>query len=199
MKAFKTMFIAIATLLISAATLSAKDFAPNVMIEKVGYDKRISVIIDHLSGPATVQITTAEGFSLQEEKSKAGRFAKIFNVEQLELGTYKIVITFNFKEIEQPFLIEQEGLELNVNERNEYYVPVLNVKDESLDVMMLNNRLTNIDLSIMDTNGQTIFQDNMQNVIKVERRYDLNQLRQGRYMVRVKTPHKTYYHDIVVK
>lgn len=199
MKAFQKISIAIATLFVSVVTMSANEVVPTVNIDKVGYEKKISVIVENLLTTATVQITTDNGTVLEKETSKDGRFAKIFNLEQLATGDYSVVITMGHKEIEQPFTIKKDELIVKHNERDEYFIPTVNINEAALDVMMLNNRLTDVDLTILDTNGKTIFQDTMKNVIKVERRYDLNSLRNGRYMVEVKTPRKTYYKDIVVR
>jgi len=199
MKAFQKILFAIAALIFSISAMSANEAATTVTIEKFGYEKKISVIAEQLLTTATVKVTTAGYVTLQTETSTDGRFAKVFNLEQLAAGNYKIIVTMGHREIEQPFTIQSEELAMNPDERVEYFIPTFNVKEDALDLMMLNNRLTNVDLTIMDTNGKTIFQDTMKNVIKVERRYDLHNLRNGRYLVEVKTPYKTYHKDIVVR
>lgn len=199
MKTFEKMLIALATLCLSIATLSAGNLAPKLTIEKVGYEQKISVIVEHLLTPATVQITTQRDAVLEEETSNSDRFAKIFNLENLTEGEYKVIVTVGQREIEQPFSISNDGLHVNASQRREFFQPTINVKEETLSLMMFSQQLTDVELEITDASGRTIFEDKMQNVIRVERLYDLNKLRDGAYMLAVKTPRKIYYKDFVVK
>jgi len=131
--------------------------------------------------------------------SQHDRFAKIFNLEKLKKGEYKVIVIVGQREIEQPFSIADDGLQINANLRREFFQPTVNVKEETLSLMMFSQQLTDIELEIKDANGRTVFEDKMPNVIRVERLYDLNNLRNGEYMLAVKTPRKTYYRDFEVK
>lgn len=193
------MLIALAILCLSTATLTAGNLAPTVTIEKVGYEPKVSVILENLLTPATVQITTQRDVVLEEETSQHDRFAKIFNLEKLKKGEYKVIVIVGQREIEQPFSIADDGLQINANLRREFFQPTVNVKEETLSLMMFSQQLTDVELEIKDANGRTVFEDKMPNVIRVERLYDLNNLRNGEYMLAVKTPRKTYYRDFEVK
>ena len=199
MKDFGKMLIALAILCLSTATLTAGNLAPTVTIEKVGYEPKVSVILENLLTPATVQITTQRDVVLEKETSQNDRFAKIFNLEKLKKGEYKVIVIVGQREIEQPFSIADDGLQINANLRREFFQPTVNVKEETLSLMMFSQQLTDIELEIKDANGRTVFEDKMPNVIRVERLYDLNNLRNGEYMLAVKTPRKTYYRDFEVK
>ena len=199
MKAFQKT-IALALLLVaSTLTAVAKDAIPTVTIEKSGYEKKISVIIEHLKVPASVQITSTRGSVLEIEASEGERFAKIFNVSNLEDGTYRVVVVMPSNEIVQPFSIKANKLELKPSEREVFFAPTLSWKNQALDVMMFNNRLVDVNVKLFDEYGNTVFEDSMQNVLKVERRYNLNELNRGKYTVQVETPHKAYFKNIVVK
>lgn len=193
------MLIALAILCLSTATLTAGNLAPTVTIEKVGYEPKVSVILENLLTPATVQITTQRDVVLEKETSQHDRFAKIFNLEKLKKGEYKVIVIVGQREIEQPFSIADDGLQINANLRREFFQPTVNVKEETLSLMMFSQQLTDVELEIKDANGRTVFEDKMPNVIRVERLYDLNNLRNGEYMLAVKTPRKTYYRDFEVK
>lgn len=199
MKAFQKT-IALALLLVaSTLTAVAKDAIPTVTIEKSGYEKKISVIIEHLKVPASVQITSTRGSVLEIEASEGERFAKIFNVSNLEDGTYRVVVVMPSNEIVQPFSIKANKLELKPSEREVFFAPTLSWKNQALDVMMFNNRLVDVNVKLFDEYGNTVFEDSMQNVLKVERRYNLNELNRGKYTVQVETPRKAYFKNIVVK
>lgn len=199
MKAFQKTIALALLLVVSTLTAFAKDVVPTVIIEKSGYEKKISVVIEHLKVPATVQITSAKGSVLEIEATEGERFAKIFNVSNLEEGKYRVVVVTSSNEIVQPFFIKGDKLELKASEREVFFAPTLSWKDDALDVMMFNGRLLNVNVKLYDEFGNTVFEDSMQNVLKVERRYNLNELNRGKYTVQVETPHKAYFKNIVVK
>lgn len=199
MKAFQKTIALALLLVVSTLTVFAKDAVPTVTIEKSGYEKKISVIIEHLKVPATVQITSVKGSVLEMEAAEGERFAKIFNVSNLEEGKYRVVVTTPSNEIVQPFSIKGDKLELKTSEREVFFAPTLSWKDDALDVMMFNGRLLNVNVKLYDEFGNTVFEDSIQNVLKVERRYNLNELNRGKYTVQVETPRKAYFKDIVVK
>ncbi len=198
MKAFQKIFV-IAMLLLSTATVFAAEVVPNVRIEQSGFEKKVSVVIERLKAQVTVQVITAEGVVLENETATGEKYAKIFNLENLEAGNYKIVVLTDRNEVVQPFSIKAKELVLNPATRETYFLPTLSWKNDALDVMMFNNRLMDVNLTLLDERGNTVFEDKMQNVLKVERRYNLNHLYRGKYLVQVSTPHKTYYQEIAVR
>lgn len=198
MKAFQKIF-ALGLFLVSASTMFAAESIPTVRIEKSGSEKKVSVIAEQLTSTITVEIATKNGFVLETKTSEGETFAKIFNVEGLEAGNYQVIVLAGTREIIQPFTIKNNQLILNVTDRETYFVPTMKWKNDALDLMMFNNRLSDVSFRLMDERGNTVFEDSMQNVLKVERRYNLDELASGKYVVQVVTPHKAYYKDIVVQ
>lgn len=201
MKAFKKIIILVAltisvVLFVSAVALAAN---PTVTIEKTADAKKVSVVIEKLSAPATVWVVNEEGIVLLEEKSVGTKFAKIFNLEYLPTGAYKVIITTDRKEIVQPLTLNAAELALNVSAREEFYAPFFNVKNDVIDLSLLNNRLTDINVAIVNAEGYTVYEENFDNVLKVEKRYRLADLGKGNYTVQVTTPHKSYYQAVAVK
>ncbi|MDX1942203.1 MAG: hypothetical protein SFU99_16685 [Saprospiraceae bacterium] len=198
MKAFQKI-LALALLLVSASTVFAAETIPTVRIEKSGSEKKVSVIVEQITSAVTVEIATKNGFVLETKTSEGDKFAKIFNVESLEEGNYQVIVYAGTREIIQPFSIKNDQILLNAAERQTYFVPTMTWKNDALDLMMFNTRLADVNFRLTDELGNTIFEDSMKNVLKVERRYNLDELASGKYVVEVLTPHKTYYKDIVVQ
>ncbi|HMO40924.1 MAG TPA: hypothetical protein PKC76_14765 [Saprospiraceae bacterium] len=198
MKTFQKMFV-FAIVLLSATTIWAASAVPTIRIEKSGSDKKISVVVERLKSNAVVQITTVAGVVLEEEKALPGAYARIFNVENLERGSYRVVVATELTEVVQPFAIQADELTLNPQARESYFAPALKWQGELLDLTMYNNRLTDVHVTVLDKQGNVVFQDNVRKVVKVERRYNLNDLGRGDYVVEVSTPHRSYYKNITVK
>ncbi len=196
MKAIQKIFL---TMLLFSGITVAAGAATVVKIEKSGYEKKISVIIEELKSSATVQIVTATGTILAEEKVTKGAFAKIFNLQNLPNGKYRLLVQMEYCEVVQPFQLTRDDLLLNAAHREEYFPPVLNLQSNALDLTLLNTRLVNVTVSILDEAGNQVFEDNLRNVFKVERRYNLADLGKGRYTVQVTTPYRSYYRNIEVK
>ncbi len=202
MKDLKKILILLALIANIILFVSAVAFASitTVTIEKTGQAKKISVLIENLSTPALLQVKNEAGVLLLEEKVKSVvKFAKIVNVSNLPEGDYELIVSTERKEIVQPFALTEKELVLNAFARKEFFVPAFNVKDRVVDIMLLNNSLTNVTVSIVDSNGDVMFEEALKNVLKVERRYSLATAGRGKYTVRVETPYKAYSHEIVVK
>lgn len=201
MKAFKKIIILLALTISVVLFVSAVASAANpiVTIEKTADAKKVSVVIEKLSATATVWVVNEDGVVLLEEKSVGTKFAKIFNLEYLPAGNYKVIITTDRKEIVQPLTLNGADLAFNVSAREEFYAPFFNVKDDMIDLSLLNNRLVDVNVAIVNTDGAVVYEENFNDVLKVEKRYRLSDLGKGNYMVQVTTPHKSYYQAVAVK
>ena len=200
MKDFKKMLIVSALILSVVLFVSAVAFASTPIVTITpGNAKKVSVVVEQLASPATVWLVNANGTILLEEKTTSEKFARVFNLELLPAGEYKVVVNTERKEIVQPLTLQQNAVVVKETRREEHFAPFIRIREGAIDVMLLNNRLTNVSVAILDEQGGTVFQENMENVLKVEKRYTLNDLSKGNYTVRVSTPRKDYYHAVAVK
>ncbi|MFN7117104.1 MAG: hypothetical protein ACK4TA_09925 [Saprospiraceae bacterium] len=201
MKDFKKMLILSALVLSIVLFVSAVASAANpiVTITPAGYAKKVSVVLDQLAAPATIWVVNAEGTLLLEEKTEGAKFAKVFNLENLPEGSYKVIVTTDRKEIVQPITLNTSALVVNDAAREEYFAPFIRVREDAIDVMWLNNRLGDVSVAILDEQGGIVYEEAMENVLKVEKRYKTSDLGKGNYTVRVSTPRKDYYQAIAVK
>lgn len=171
--------------------LQGRDDNPYISIHAVGEEKKVSLVLKNLKAPATVRLESTRGILLEEEVTKE-EYAKVFNLNELEDGNYKLVILTGVRETEQPIAITRTGLSMNINERQEFFTPTLRMHDQLLDLSMLNNHLTSFTLQLEDAEGNLVFEDVVRNVVKVEKRYNLSQLPDGEYTVIMKVGEKFY-------
>lgn len=202
MKDFKKMLILSALVLSIVLFVSAVASAtttPIVTIAQAGYAKKVSVVLEQLVAPATIWVVDADGILLLEEKTEGTKFAKVFNLENLPEGSYKVIVTTDRKEIIQPIVLDASTLAINTATREEYFAPFIRVREDAIDVMYLNNRLSDVSVAILDEQGAIVYEEAIENVLKVEKRYKTSDLSKGNYTLRVSTPRKDYYHTVAVK
>lgn len=200
MKDLKKVLIVSALILSVVLFVSAVASAANPVVTiAAGYSKRVSVVMEQLASPTSVWVVNEDGIVLLEEKTTGAKFAKMFNLELLPAGEYKVIVNMERKEIIQPVTLQENAVVINENKREEFFSPYIKVREDAIDVMLFNGRLTDVSVAIFDEQGSAVYEDTMQNVLKVEKRYSLNDLARGSYTVRVSTSHKDYYQAVAVK
>jgi len=170
--------------LVASATLASAGTSPLIQITESANTKKVSVVLEGLSAPATITIEDANGEVLIEEKAK-GKFAKSFNLNRLPQGEYRLVVNTGMVETVQPLSLTKEIVVLTEAARYEVYAPAINVNENFVDLSFLNNRFGNVYVVFLDKNGDVVYEENIQNALKVEKRYDLSRLPKGDYSVRV--------------
>lgn len=186
------------TLLATALTAFAANWnaLPNVVF-RAGYGQKLSIEIQQLNGPAVVQLADAAGNVLASEKATGTRYAKMFNLTELNPGTYTISVQLGQREIQQPFTLSDDSVMLDARQRREVFLPQIRITPEGVDLNVLNRMVGNVKVIIRASGGETVFEDEIRNVVKVERRYKLDQLERGAYDFIVHTPDRVFYQQIV--
>lgn len=177
----------------------AADTNPDIKIEKVADAKKFSLELANIeAGVATVTLYDATGAALLTEKTGEKYYGKVFNLVNLPTGSYELVITTATRDIVQPIELTFDGIEMDATKRAVYFAPViLTNKTNTLDISLFRGKVTDVNVSIYASN-QLVFEEDFDNVVKVERRYDLSSLPKGTYNVLVSTEYKSYYQQVVV-
>lgn len=191
------------TVLVALLGLNLMAFAnntnPDVRIEKVADAKKFSLELSNIEpGAATVTLYDAGGVALLTEKAGEKYYGKVFNLANLPIGAYELVITTASRDIVQPIELTYDGVEMDADKRAVYFAPViLTNKTNNLDISYFRGKFADVSVSIY-SNNELVFEEDFDNVIKVERRYDLSSLPKGKYNVLVSTDYKTYYKELVI-
>ncbi|MDX1665889.1 MAG: hypothetical protein R3350_01610 [Saprospiraceae bacterium] len=188
--------------LLATATFGLASVAsiPSVSIEKLGYGKKVSIVVEDVHSGAAFAVRDEEGVVLLRQKAlKKGTFSRIINLDRLPEGNYELVISTRTKEVVQPFQIENGDLEINEKLRQQFFAPTVRMAGDFLDVNHLNQRIGDVELTLMDKSGEVVFTDQIDNVLTVERRYRLTQFKPGAYRLKINTPYKAYYEDLKIK
>lgn len=192
----KTVFTALTLFFATQLLIGGNTLLPNVQIASIGVSKKIKVTISVLKEPATITIADEYGSVLLKEETENPTFAKLYNLEQLPTGQYKVNVKTSQKEVEQILEINRTSITVNPSLRREFLLPLVKLDQKMVNVMILNTRITDVTVKIKDDRGDVIFTDDLGSVIKVEKRYDVAALDPGRYQIVIQTPDRTFYQDI---
>ena len=170
----------------------------NIRITAIENSKTVMVTLNNTStGEMTVTLEDAFGAPFASDKVKpSARFAKKYNLSQLEAGNYKLVVTKNFVKTIQPFELTYRAVVLNELERREKFLPSINQSGKSVDVNVLLGNYSNIIVKIYGNDGLTSFEDKNYVVLTLHKRYDLSKLPSGAYIVEVLAGDETQYFNV---
>ena len=170
----------------------------NIRITAIENSKSVMVTLNNTStGEMTVTLEDALGAPFATDKIKpAARFAKKYNLSQLEAGNYRLVVTKNFVKTIQPFELTYRAVVLNELERKEKFLPSINQSGKTVDVNVLLGNYSNIIVKIYGNDGLMSFEDKNYVVLTLHKRYDLSKLPAGTYVVEVLAGDETQYFTI---
>ena len=170
----------------------------NIRITAIENSKSVMVTLNNTStGEMTVALEDALGTSFATDKVKpSARFAKKYNLSQLEAGNYRLVVTKNFVKTIQPFELTYRAVVLNELERKEKFLPSINQSGKNVDVNVLLGNYSNIIVKIYGNDGLMSFEDKNYVVLTLHKRYDLSKLPVGTYVVEVLAGDETQYFNI---
>ncbi|AEE51736.1 hypothetical protein [Haliscomenobacter hydrossis] len=190
-----TRFALLLVLFVLPKAMQAKD-SPFISINSIGSEKKVSLVLKNLTTPTTIRLESAlEGILLEEEVTNSD-YARVLNLNELSTGNYTLTISTSTRETEQPLSITRTGLSLNINERKQFYAPSIKANGNLVDVSLLNNQLTSLRMKIEDAEGILVFEDEVRNVVKLEKRYNLSKLPAGEYTIILQVGEKSYLKTI---
>lgn len=183
---------------ITSIELSAMD--PGVKIMKIAFSKKMNIQIASIKTETTILFRTANGITLIEDQVLPQQnFDRVFDLKDLPDGFYTIEIRDWQKEITQPIEVVEEEIFILYRKRKEIFSPFIQQRSHLVDVSLLNPAIDDVKIKVIDDWGNTVFESEMKQVMKVEKRLNLKDLDRGNYIVIVSTSHKSYYKDIFLR
>lgn len=176
-----------------ASMAMANDVLPSITLKNIPAEKKISLFIEGLNEEAKILLTDIDGqVLLSQETNGEKEFARVFNLNQLPRGEYFITVRTSLKEVVQPISLTGTEVLVNTEKKREFFTPVIRAEDDFVDVSLFNGRIGDVTINILDSNNEQVFQEKLENVLVVEKRYRLDKLPWGRYTIEVVTPSKSY-------
>ncbi len=179
-----------------ANSLTAATF-PSIEITKANYEKKISFSAKGISGEVTLNLLDNKGYTLFTQSSTGqATFGKIMDMEALPDGKYLIEFVTATQEVLQPFVIESDRIRLFTEDQITRFVPTVKASEQFIDVSLLNNQIATVEVEINRDNGTLVYEEQVKNVLKVQRRYDMSKMGAGLYRVKITTPAKIYFREV---
>ncbi|MBL7815386.1 MAG: T9SS type A sorting domain-containing protein [Saprospiraceae bacterium] len=134
---------------------------------------------------------------INETVKETQNFVKRYNMSQMPNGSYTLTVTKKTIRTVQPFEVTKDGLTMTELEKKEKFIPVVNFKENKLDVNVLLGNYNNITVTITDNEGRKVKQDKHYVVLDLHKRYNLSDLPNGVYIIEVMAGDETFYQTVV--
>ncbi|MCR9099816.1 MAG: hypothetical protein NXI25_07670 [bacterium] len=202
MKKLATLTMAMIFMMSAATAALATDYMPFIKVSAIPSEKKFALTITNLKEGAEISLRDgATGALLVSEEAAAKKtFAKVFNLDNLETGIYYVSVKTSMQEIVQPITLTKYGVEADPNKVRKFYAPIFKVHgNQYVDVSYFAGKLDDVVVTIFNNNGSTVYRERLDNVLLVEKRYDLKTLPWGRYTIQVETEANVYTRDFDVR
>ncbi len=178
----------------------ANPVAPELTIEKLDNAyKMVRVSVSGLKETALIAVMDHHQQSVLEvEAPSTEPFSKVLDFSRMPTGSFFLSIRTENRETVQPLRITSADVILYEGRRMEYFAPTYRLQARQLDINWFNTQVAQLDISLSEWTGAVIFKQQLRNVIKVEKRYDLSKLPKGKYVLTLKTTRKSWNHLIEI-
>jgi len=204
MKTRKLMFAAVLILLNVVLTQVAYSNIERTMplisndsmtVELTDVEKEARITVRNLHhNNVVLKIEDNWGNALLIEKIKElGRYSKLYNFSKLGDGEYTITVLFGDEAIYQKVNISNGTLSVMPKYRITEVMPFFLKKGDFLYVSYINSEERYVSVSILDSSNEVIFEKGMGNELDTQGKFDISQLKKGKYTVKLSTFTKTYY------
>ena len=182
------------------SSLMANDYLPSITLKNIPAEKKFSLAIEGLSENANIILTDINGqVLLSQDTEGKSAFAKVFNLNELPSGDYFLTVRTSLRETVQPIALTKTEVLVNPDRKREFYSPVIRVEKQHVDVSLFNGRIANVTVKILSNGSEPVFEENLENVLVVEKRYKLDKLPWGRYTIEVITESDTFHKDFDIR
>jgi hypothetical protein len=199
MKNLKMLIIVLLTSAVSFLYANSEVDQLNVDIKAIPGTQKVSVSMEGLKGETVIQLKDENKVTLLQQVTTDQKVIKILDLSALIEGEYSLLLTTGHREIVQPILMEKNQVSAPKELRKVFFSPVVRVKGSSVDVSWFNGKIADMKVRITDLNGSIIYSEDINNIVKVEKRYNLEKVMRGDYVIVIDTPRKTYYENVSIK
>jgi len=186
----KTFLLFISMVLITPQLQASLDVSP------ISGTKKIAITLSELNSPTKIELLDQQGIILTSTKVKSINYQSIFDLTVLPEGKYFLSIQLGTKEWVQPIKLEADKVNIDKKAIREYFSPVFHSSGNKLDLLLLNQFLSPVEIHILNENGQAVFNEKLGSVLRVEKRFDFSTLEAGTYTMVVNANDRNYYHTI---
>ena len=171
-----------------------------IEVSPLNQGKKVVLNIKGATDKVDVDLKDAEGNFLSVDQTETIKgYNKVINLQELPEGEYQLVVNTSHREAIFPIQVEGLTLTIKEGEIKQYIKPIVATrKGKTIDISYLNNRLTTVEVSISNIDGETLYDESFANILQLQKRFKLDDAKPGNYTVAIKTPAKAYYHTVAL-
>lgn len=144
-----------------------------------------------------IRIEDKDGMILLNEKSEdQDKFQRMYNLENLPLGEYTVIIENEHQLILQPILMNGRFLKIDNTEQKEVYKPALTLKKNALVINMLHFEKSPIHLTLKDKSDAVIYSNAFKTYGSLNKQLNITQLPDAEYLLEIATENYTVTKNI---
>ncbi len=146
-----------------------------------------------------VQIFTETSVEIMSEMIDLNDIkARKYNLKNLPLGSYTVVVSSDLRSIEHPLTLNRNSVAIDYSKIEKSFKPVFNISDNYVDINFLNLESNTI-VKIRDNNGNELITKSYNPRKAITQRFDITELPAGKYFISVNTADNYYSKPFVVK
>ncbi len=169
---------------------------PNISVMVNSEAKALDVRLQHINREGyTLKLKDEQGNILAQETVKnQPSYAKRYRLNALQAGIYELTIQKSLETVVQKVALTTEGVQLL--ESKKIFTPVLYKKAKVLDINALQTKQGDMTVTIFSNEGRKMFSETHPNAVTLNKRYNLDKLPSGVYIVEIVTQDETHYDTI---
>lgn len=178
--------------------VSATNMANEPKISTNGAKKSLSFELDRTAPKTMVSLEDINGNTIYSEVvTREMGFAKKFDLNNLESGSYFLKVDDDLKEM--VYTIDLDSTGVKVASKTESNKPLFKKEQSKVSVSLLNLDLNKVEIQVVDSNNRILFSEEFKNELTIQKTFNFQSAFNDSYTVVVKDGSKTFYEDIVVK
>jgi hypothetical protein len=186
--------LSIAMALFVAGNVFATEIG-DMKVKPVNGSKKAVVTVQNMKGEEfSVSIVNSNGWVkyYKEEITDLTIYGKLYDLSNLESGKYKIVFDNRYQLIEKVIKIDNE--DVKVIKEAKYLKPTFLDKNNKVSFSYANLNNEKIAVQIKDASGNKIFDEKLDEENVIAKTYNVENLPEGEYTLKVKTSKHTFSH-----
>jgi Secretion system C-terminal sorting domain len=190
----KLFFILTLAAAIFTTSLNATTIAEELATVKVSSVNRTLNVNVSKAADEVVEVTieSTEGVVLHTDLIEKNEIVKRYDLRQLPIGDYHLVVLKNRAKMVQPFALNYDAITIDEKTRELTMLPQVKLKEDKMDVRVFSTEYKSVTVRILDNQGTEAFQDTFAPKTYAKR-YDLSKLPKGVYFVEVNTGSDSEY------
>ena len=159
--------------------------------------KSLIFSLDNQLPNTKIELSDAQGNNIYNDAIANGTYAKKFNLNSLESGTF--FLSVNNDLTETVYTINVTASSVAVVEVVEHNKPVFRTENGHVYINFMNKEMETVNVRVVDENDRVVFSEKIKDTLLVEKSFNFEKAHEGNYTVIIEDNSDTYYTGYVVK